>query len=167
MIWGLGLATAGVSLPGLCLMVIAWITFAGTLAGVGLWFSTACTSTLRATIQTLIVTAGIGALPGILYLFCMPFCGLSELTYLISPATSLFWLSCTEQEFFQNEIRTIGQMFGLFLWALAAVFLWSITRTRFRMISSRMPYRRPDPLPPANSDFLRQFGERQPHFGRR
>ena len=63
-----------------------------------------------------------------------------------------------EEQFFANELRTLAGMFGLFGWAIAAVVLWSVTRNRFRRISSRMPYRRPDPLALANSEY-RLLGE--------
>lgn len=156
-IWALGLSTAGLSLPGVCLMAIAWLVFAGTLAGVGLWFSTACHTTLRATLLTLIVTAVAALHPGLVLLFCAApgGGGFPSFLGLFSPATAFYWLSCTQVEFHQQEIRTIGILFGLFIWSLAAVCLWTTTRRRFRMLSSRMPYRRPDAFPLIDEEFAK------------
>jgi ABC-type transport system involved in multi-copper enzyme maturation permease subunit len=52
----LGICTGGLDPFGAILVALVWLTFAGFLAAIGLWFSTVCRSTQRATILTLLLT---------------------------------------------------------------------------------------------------------------
>jgi hypothetical protein len=42
------------------------------------------------------------------------------------------------------ELRTIVAYLCVFFWALLSLAIWTITRSRFRRITARMPYRRPE-----------------------
>lgn len=163
-IWGIGLATGAIYPAAILLLLVAWTVYAGTLAGVGLWFSTACPTTLRATLQTLLVTGVICTAPWLLYLFCLPLGGfvgreLGELVGILSPPMVLAMLARSQAYFHAHELWTLASMFGLFAWSVAAVLLWSVTRSRFRKLTSRMPQRRRDPLPPATRELRMRLGD--------
>jgi ABC-type transport system involved in multi-copper enzyme maturation permease subunit len=148
MVWGLALVTGGLHLGSLVLLMLTCLVYASTLAGIGLWFSTACRTTLRATLATLGVAAGVSGGPWLLWLCCLPV-GIPafDIAGFLSPPAVLGWLAASWSQFGTTsdwDVRAILCLFGLFFWALAAAFLWSVTMSRFRRISSRMPYRRPE-----------------------
>ena len=62
-----------------------------------------------------------------------------------TPPRVLYGLTAAEYEFFQEGwgLWTILAYFALFFWALGALFLWTITRSRFRRMTSRISSRRP------------------------
>src|SRR5262249_50329501 len=62
LIWGVGILTGGLHPAPLMLAFVAWLVYASCLAGVGLWFSISCRTTLRATLYTLItiLVASVG-----------------------------------------------------------------------------------------------------------
>ncbi len=148
LIWAVGLASGALHVGGLILTLIAFLVYASTLAGLGLWFSTACRTTLRATMWTLGVTALLSGGHWVLWLCCLPLgTGSSQIASLLTPPAVLSRMSASVSEFGRSndwEVRAILSMFGLFLWSLLAVTVWTITTNRFRRISLRMPYRRPD-----------------------
>jgi hypothetical protein len=159
------------------LSMVAWLTYASFLSGLGIWYSIACRTTLRATTYTLSVTTFLGLGPWSLWMCCFPF-GMQgsgfwygswypgsgpipNLVYVLSqllgtvlsalsPPNVLYHLSAPRSVVKTSpwEAEMLLYYFGLFLWAMAAVSLWSITRRRFRRMTARMPYRRP--LPPAD-----------------
>jgi hypothetical protein len=137
------------------LAFVAWLVYASCLAGVGLWFSISCSTTLRATLYTLVafLLASVGHWAIWLCLvFVSPFSVLQTMVGLprsLTPPAVLYMLSAGRSEVaYSNdwELHACLSGFGLFLWALAACILWSMARKRFRMLTSRMPYRRPEPL---------------------
>jgi hypothetical protein len=142
----------------------AWVVFAGAFAGLGLWFSTSCATTLKATMWTLGVTGGICTMHALLWLFC---CGGGFMRFspesTLTPMFALYWLGVSPGELRQNqwEIGFVLAMFGLMGWALVSAFCWSITRSRFRRLTARMPYRRPELYREmATSEFARRLGQR-------
>jgi len=65
----------------------------------------------------------------------------------ITPPAILYWLSASGLEMGSSndwEVHACLGGFGLFVWALAACVIWSVSRRRFRKLTSRMPYRRPE-----------------------
>jgi ABC-type transport system involved in multi-copper enzyme maturation permease subunit len=153
LIWGVGIVTGGLHPAALMLAFVAWLVYASCLAGVGLWFSISCRTTLRATLYTLAVTFGVSVGHWMIWLCLLPFCspfgvgGILELQACITPPAVLYWLLARSDQVGHDmgwEINTILSGFGLFLWAMAACVIWSVSRTRFRKLTSRMPYRRPD-----------------------
>jgi ABC-type transport system involved in multi-copper enzyme maturation permease subunit len=153
-IWLLALCYEAIHPLGMLLIAIAWLIYASCLAGIGLWFSTACRTTLRATVSTLAVTACVGFGQMILWMCCSPITtSVSGMTQkvdplsLLTPPSVFYFLSASYDEFgtgLEWDLLGIGILVGLFLWAMSALFLWTITRTRFRMLTARMPHRRPD-----------------------
>ncbi len=175
LIWGVGLVTGAMHPIAIILCSVAWLVYASCLAAIGLWFSTTCRTTLRATLCTLCVTAGVGGGHWAASLCCLPFLGLnlakasatlnvigiapSALTLLTPPAV-LYWLSAANNELGKTvewDLRTLAALFGLFAWALLSLFIWTATRVRFRKLTSRWPYRRPEfrGLPPQVSGWGR------------
>jgi ABC-type transport system involved in multi-copper enzyme maturation permease subunit len=87
-----GLCTGGVNGLGAVFVVLYWFLIASLLAATGLWFSTVCRTTLRATVYTLLTTVlllgGHWLLSG---LFCF-------LPLNVSGGNSLLWQEMTEEE---------------------------------------------------------------------
>jgi ABC-type transport system involved in multi-copper enzyme maturation permease subunit len=151
LIWGVGLVSRAIHPTAIILICAAWLVYASCLAGVGLWFSTACRTTLRATLSTLATTALVGGGHWLLWMCCLPFGfrsgGLGSffnLQSVFTPPMALYFLSADEIGVESWEIQGILVCFGLLAWAMAALVLWTVTRARFRMMTARMPYRRPE-----------------------
>jgi hypothetical protein len=169
-IWGIGWFSGAMHHAAILLSIAAWLVYASTLAGLGIWYSLACRTTLRATMCTLAITAFLGAGQWGLWMCCLPFgpagtpfwyggnyngyfslsADLGAGFSLLSPPAVLYRLSATASELHGSEweMGTLAAYFGIFLWTIAAVFLWSLTRRRFRQMTARMPYRQPTPTPP-------------------
>jgi ABC-type transport system involved in multi-copper enzyme maturation permease subunit len=170
-IWAIGWFTGAMNHAAILLSIAAWLVYASTLAGVGIWYSLACRTTLRATMCTLAMTAFISAGQWGLWMCCLPFgptrtpfwSGGSYNGYwaygfsanleggfaVLSPPAVLYRLSATTSELHGSEweMGTLAAYFGIFLWTIAAVFLWSLTRRRFRQMTARMPHRTPTLMP--------------------
>ncbi|HLJ91624.1 MAG TPA: ABC transporter permease subunit [Gemmataceae bacterium] len=152
LIWGIGLITASLHPAALMLTFVAWLVYASCLAGVGIWFSISCSTTLRAILYTLAVTFGVSVGHWVIWLILLPFCSLWQLNDLmelqacITPPAVLYGLTAGSEVGHSDtwEVHTILAGFGLFFWALAACIIWSLSRTRFRKLTSRMPHRRPE-----------------------
>jgi ABC-type transport system involved in multi-copper enzyme maturation permease subunit len=157
-IWLIGIATGGLHPLAVPLSLIAWLVYASFLAGMGLWFSTVCRTSLRAMFYTLGATVVLygGCYVGAwaLYFFLLPYPGVRWLAEVLTgiqsaftPPVVLYWVGIAPREVNDLgwEIKVLTAFFGLFLWAFAALFLWTITRSRFRRITSRMPYHRGGP----------------------
>jgi hypothetical protein len=151
-IWGIGLLTSGLHPAALMLTFVAWLVYASCLAGVGIWFSISCQTTLRATLYTLAVTFGASVGHWLIWLALLPFfppwqaAGVLGLQACITPPAVLYGLSAGSEvgHSDQWEMHAVLAGFGLFFWALAACVIWSISRARFRRLTSRMPHRRPE-----------------------
>jgi ABC-type transport system involved in multi-copper enzyme maturation permease subunit len=160
LIWGLSLLTGALHPLAVPLLIIAWLVYASTLAGIGLWFSTACRTSMRATFWTLTVSVAVSVGHWLIWMCFLPraFAGgswgyeLGELFAIhsaLTPPAVFAQLSATSAELGNNlnfDLKAIFACFGLFIWALGSLFLWTITRSRFRRISRRMPYRRRGPI---------------------
>jgi ABC-type transport system involved in multi-copper enzyme maturation permease subunit len=152
LIWGVGMLTGNLHPAALMLSFVAWLVYASCLAGVGIWFSISCRTTLQATLWTLAVTLGVSVGHWLIWLGLLPFCSpwrmgdILELQACITPPAVLYGLSegVGVGRSDRWEVNTILAGFGLFLWALAACVIWSVSRTRFRRLTSRMPHRRPE-----------------------
>jgi ABC-type transport system involved in multi-copper enzyme maturation permease subunit len=159
-IWLIGLLTGGLGPAGLLLTLTAWFVYASGLAGIGVWFSTACSTSLRATAYTLTIGAGIGFGHWGLWLCCLPLgplgggWSIAEMQLALTPPMVLYWLSAVGREVQTSawEMRMLLASFGLFVWAFVSVIVWSVTRRRFRQLTARMPYRRPERS--QSADFL-------------
>jgi ABC-type transport system involved in multi-copper enzyme maturation permease subunit len=153
LIWTAGLLTGGLHPLAVILIAVAWLVYASCFAAIGLWFSTACRTTLRSTLCTLVTSVGVGIGHWALWMCCWPAGSLSApsdvfwIQGALTPPAVLYWLSAANRELgttLEWDIRTLVAYFGLLVWAFASLFLWSITRARFRRLTSRMPYHRPE-----------------------
>jgi hypothetical protein len=135
------------------LTFVAWLVYASCLAGVGLWFSISSRTTLRATLYTLATVLGVSVGHWMLWLCLLPFCSpwrmpqVLALQSCITPPAVLYWLSAPINQVGHDlgwEMNTLLSGFGLFLWAVAASVIWTVSRTRFRKLTARMPHRRPE-----------------------
>jgi ABC-type transport system involved in multi-copper enzyme maturation permease subunit len=159
LIWGIGLVTGGLHPAALMLAFVAWLVYASCLAGVGLWFSISCRTSLRATLCTLAATLAASIGHWLIWLcLVIAFSSFGPMDYAlgalhvsITPPAILYWLSASGLEMTWSndwEVHACLGGFGLFVWALAACVIWSVSRRRFRKLTSRMPYRRPQLLDP-------------------
>lgn len=153
-IWAIGLATDGLHILAIPLFVIAWLVYASAFIAIGLWFSTACRTTLRATLSTLVVCTCIGAGQYAACMFCLPLGSVTfsggEIFWLqsaLTPPAVLHWLAAGTDDLGKSvewDLKTLSALIGLIFWAFISLFLWTITRSRFRRMTARMPYHRPD-----------------------
>jgi ABC-type transport system involved in multi-copper enzyme maturation permease subunit len=151
-VWIAGLGTGSLHPYAVVLTMVAWLVYASCFAGIGLWFSTACRTTLRSTLCTLATCVAVGGGHWILWTCCLPLGGLpmviNELAPFqgaLTPPVVLYWLSGASNEVGWSqewELKTLVSYIGLFLWSFPSLFLWTITRTRFRKLTSRWPHRR-------------------------
>jgi ABC-type transport system involved in multi-copper enzyme maturation permease subunit len=154
LIWGVGLLMGGIHPYAIVLSCLAWLIYASCFAGLGLWFSTACKTSLRATLWTLTICVGLSFGHWLLMMCCLPLGNvfvlreMRELQAILTPPGVLYWMSAATEEFGKTmewDIKTLLAYLGLlFLWPPAAMILWSNTRHRFRKLTSRMPYQRPE-----------------------
>jgi ABC-type transport system involved in multi-copper enzyme maturation permease subunit len=153
LIWGIGVVTGALHPVAIMLCSSAWVVYASTLAGIGVWFSTSCPTSLRATLWTLGTTMAIAVGHWALWFCCLPLGSFSliwsfaELEGALTPPVVLYWMSAASDEVTNNmqwDVQTVLACFGLFAWAIAALFLWTLTRRRFRALTARLPYRRPE-----------------------
>jgi ABC-type transport system involved in multi-copper enzyme maturation permease subunit len=160
LIWLLGVITGGLHVLALPLLLIAWAVYAAVLAGVGLWFSTVCRTSLRATLWTLLTTVGITVghwlLLGLGCYLPISFSGINsrDMRYVLqfqagqTPPFVLGWLAMQGDEFDrmdQSVLEMTGfALIGIFCWAGLAAFVWTATLLRFRKVTNRMPTLPPD-----------------------
>ena len=87
LMYALGLVSGGLHPLALGLLVVAWLIYAGTVSMLGLWFSVASRTTLRAALWTLIATADAGAGHWLLWIFFYPI-----LSSIFPDAEAMQWL---------------------------------------------------------------------------
>lgn len=154
-IYVIALITGGLHLFAFPLVLTAWVVFASAAALIGLGYSMACHSTLRATVFTVLTCVGLGVGHWLIWFCCGPilfFSGSSGdgAMYLVkfqagvTPPVVLFFLG-----FSGEELRSDGasrdmaellafSIFGLFLWTLAGLFFWNgVLVPRFRALTGR------------------------------
>lgn len=154
-IYVIALITGGLHLFAFPLVLTAWLVFASAAALIGLGYSMACHTTLRATVFTVLTCVGLGVGHWLIWFCCGPilfFSGSSGdgAMYLVkfqagvTPPVVLFFLG-----FSGEELRSDGagrdmaellafSIFGLFLWTLAALFFWNgVLVPRFRALTGR------------------------------
>lgn len=167
LIWGLGLLAGGLDSSTLPWLVLAWFVYAGFVAMLGLWFSTVCRTTLRATLGTLATTAALGVghwLLSLLGFFLIllprpagPRLGGDSVVWLLTvqlygftPPISLSWLAFHGQDFQLGFVRSgledpwaalMAIIVGFVCWTAAGGLLWRRTCARFGGMANRLPRR--------------------------
>ncbi len=156
-IWGVGIALGGLHPLAVPFLMVAWLVFACFSATLGLWFSVLSRTSLRATVWTLMMTAGVGLGHWLPWMCCMflPMMGVGLETVAkvqggLTPPVALFALACYGDELTapyegKGWIEMIGfSLFGVFAWAVATVLLWSGLTLRFRAVTLREEFTRPE-----------------------
>lgn len=161
-VYGLGILTGGLHPLALPLLVGAWIVYAIVVSGIGLWFSMVSRTTLRATLWTLLCTAGAGMGHWLVWMCCIPL----FITIRGKP-TVLDWIQNFQIGFtppfalgynfafcalnFQENVQTgertseaiLYGLLGVVAWCVLGTFLAIASSTRFRVVTGRMPFQRP------------------------
>jgi ABC-type transport system involved in multi-copper enzyme maturation permease subunit len=156
-IWLLGVMAGGTPIVAFPILVLAWIVYALLLSGIGILCSLASRTTLRATIITLSITAGLVILPWTIDL------GWDVLAYVLgfqqnmlsgsletalNPLATLNWLSSPHGQQGRStgfarpqptDAEWASALMGLTLYAIAARILWWFIRVRFGRMTGRMP----------------------------
>jgi len=152
-IWGLGVFSCSLSPFAVPLLVAAWFVYAALAAGLGIWFSLTCRTTLRATVWTLITIVGVGAGPWIMDVCCRPFLlsgpavahgygPLLELDlYAMTPLWTLNFLAFYGGTSSKVWVHFGAVELGLLFYATAAFFLWLWLNARFGQLTGRMSSR--------------------------
>jgi len=153
-IWGLGLITGGLHLIALPLLAGAWFVFAAFLATLGLWWSVAARTTLRATVGTLIATALVAVGHWLPWMCCGPFLFMSggrgpeillKLQMAMTPPAVLGLLAFHRDEFPRGFEEWAGYaVIGLFLWVVMTLALGVALSSRFCRVAVRGPRRHPE-----------------------
>jgi ABC-type transport system involved in multi-copper enzyme maturation permease subunit len=168
--WAVGLVTGGVNLLAVVLQMLAWLAPAMFLASVGLYFSAASKTTLRATTWTLLTA--VFALGGhwlVLFMCCyfplfLVAHGPGDIQYAIhfelglTPPAVFAWVPFREW----NELNWFGDGFpgfavlGMFLWCVGAAAVGFVAHERFMLLTHRNAWA-PGPAP---ADVALGFAER-------
>jgi hypothetical protein len=130
-------------------LVAATIVYAGFVASMGLWFSTASGSTMRASLFTLLVALVFLAVPGALTTGSSLTMNLTRqhplwmwkslfMEYGLSPPATLWALTFREADLIKkgDELLEFGRILaavaGLHFYMAATAILWLLTRARLR-----------------------------------
>jgi ABC-type transport system involved in multi-copper enzyme maturation permease subunit len=174
-IWLLGVLTGGLSPLAVPLLVAAWFVFAGFTAALGLWYSTVCRSTLRATLWTLFTLVGAWLGHWVVWMCCMPFFialgpggpgtfveyvlpRVFELqAFTLTPPACLGFLAFRLEDFEHLQgsasepnwgVEFLGcALLGLVVWGVAGRAIWTATLDRFNLLMGRLPVRHRPPAP--------------------
>ena len=157
-LWGVGLATGALHPYCLILLVLSWLVYAAFLAGLGLYFSIMCRTTLRATLWTLLSTIGAALGHWLLLLCCFS-------SFMFSSGQSpdvLRWVAEFQLGFTpplalgvllpaslseltvnyrgEQSLEFIGfAVLGTVCWAILAALLWVAISERFRLATCQTP----------------------------
>jgi ABC-type transport system involved in multi-copper enzyme maturation permease subunit len=160
MIWGLTIAVDGLQPLAVPLLVGCWVVYAGVFAGIGLWYSMASRTTLRATLWTLLTVLGVGGGHWLLTGMCCYFPlaavarvgpnsveDLAMFQFGQTPPLVMGLLAFHGDEFEHGRSGTAKLVFfclvGLLCWAGATAVLWATVSERFRLATGRQALRRP------------------------
>jgi ABC-type transport system involved in multi-copper enzyme maturation permease subunit len=180
LMWAVGLVTGGLSIYALPVLMYASVVYAMFAANVGIWFSTWCRSTLRATVATLLTMAAVG-LGHWLMLGCyLPFFLYSSgrssdfpewvilfQKYGLTPPLTLQALTFQMEDLRQSariaSDGTLSQRLGMLVAAVAGVFcynllaslIWKLAAARFRVLGIAQPLHQ-GVFPDSGNPFLEQ-----------
>jgi ABC-type transport system involved in multi-copper enzyme maturation permease subunit len=166
-IYGLTLASGGLNLVGLVLVVVAWFVFAGFVALLGLWASIICRTTMRATVWTLVATLLAFGGHWLLWFCCIPFLwasrsssgdGLEHLArfqlFALTPTATMWQLGFRAQNFESHYYawspveNLVFAVLGLCIWTGLNFGLWGMVGTRLSHATNRTRYLPGERSPP-------------------
>ena len=160
LIYAMGLLTGGLNLFAIPMLLASWVVFASVFAVIGLWYSMTCSSSMRATVLTLLTTVGltIGH-----WLICIPLCyipaamggrmgeDIAKIQAGVTPPAVMGLLAFSAEDFRMDFGRSeMAQLlffclFGVFLWAVAGLgFFFGVVNPRFRTLTGRQDFRTPE-----------------------
>lgn len=160
-IWAVGFVTGGLFIPAALLVLVAWFVYAGAFAVVGLWYSVACRTTVRATVWTLLTVLLIGGGHWLIAGFCcflpLSLVGTSGRDFEFVPkflagqtppfVLGLFAASSAEIERGSHGTRSIElvifALFGLASWAGGTLVLAALVKERFAAVTGRESRQQP------------------------
>ncbi|HLJ98218.1 MAG TPA: ABC transporter permease subunit [Gemmataceae bacterium] len=161
-IYALAVFTGGLHPLAVPLLLGAWLVYAFMVSGIGLWFSMVSRTTLRATIWTLLCTVGAAVGHWLLWMCCIPlFITMRgeptvvkwvrdfQIGFTPPSALGFSFAFCT----LDFDSRGAGMertweailygLLGTVCWLALSIALASAGSTRFRVLTGRMPFRRP------------------------
>jgi ABC-type transport system involved in multi-copper enzyme maturation permease subunit len=174
-IWVLAVLTGGLSPLAVPLLVAGWFVFAAFTAALGLWFSTVCPTTLRATLWTYFTLVVLWLSHWLVWMCCMPFFvtlgpggpgtfveyvlpRVFELeAFTLTPPVCLGFLAFRLDDF--AHLHGGGSepawgleflfccLLGFVVWGVAARAVWTATVDRFNLLAGRLPVRHRPPAP--------------------
>lgn len=164
-IWALGAVTGGLDRTCLPWLIVAWCVYAAFMAAMGLYFSTVHSTTQRASIWTLTVTAFIfgGHWAFSYFCFLLPTGGMGPRSpanpvldwpsyiqrFGMTPPVAMSWLAFRAESFdigFLHSLTAgrddamgafLGIAIGLVIWAGISWSLWKATIRRFNLLTGR------------------------------
>jgi ABC-type transport system involved in multi-copper enzyme maturation permease subunit len=174
-IWLLGVISGGLSPIAVPLLAGAWFAFASFVAAVGLWFSTVCRGSLRATLCTLFTLVVVWGAHWLIWMVCIPLfiaAGppgremedvlprvIEFQAFTLCPPGTLGFLAFREKDFAEgyNSYQhtnwavefLVCSLLGVGLWSAAAAMVWSATVDRFNAVTGRTVG--PKPVAPRRS----------------
>jgi ABC-type transport system involved in multi-copper enzyme maturation permease subunit len=165
-IYGLAALVGGVNPVGMLLLVVGWLVYAGFVAMLGLWFSTTCRTTMRATAWTLATTLfAFGGHLLILWCCCAPIFfmtagpgsgweGVEHVAWFqvfaLTPPAAIVQFAFHKEEFENtyygwNPVEhMIMAIIGLGIWAGLTAVMWNLTGKRLRALTMRNPVLKPE-----------------------
>jgi ABC-type transport system involved in multi-copper enzyme maturation permease subunit len=170
-IYGISVITGGVNPVGAVLVVCGWLVLAGFVAILGLWFSTSCRSTMRATVWTILTLLGAFGGHWLIWMCCGPLLIFSrqspsagfedtlqhgvefQLFGLTPPVTlGLFAFRAEDFDHYSSHwnpvVHFIMGIIGLGFWAGFGGAIWSATSGRLQVLTMRTRFRQADGLSP-------------------
>jgi hypothetical protein len=153
--WGLGMVAGGIHVLTVPLLVAAFAIYSAFVASLGLFCSTVCRSTLRATVATLVVLLILGGVPALVRAQVHGKLGTQPLTvgewivwwvhYGQTLPVSLWVLALGYDEVGNDEpgwwAPPLLALMGLAFYAAAAWLLWLLTLDALRREAGRVPRR--------------------------
>src|SRR5262249_3198766 len=154
-IYFLALWCGGINFIGLVLVVAAWLVFASVVGLIGLWYSSAGRSTMRATVLTLVTVLLAGGGHWLLWGCCIPlFWSISEprglkdifqfQAFALTPPITLGELPFRAEELHSTYgdwspgTNLAMAIVGLFFWFCVCCVLWGVVSNRLRAVTMRM-----------------------------
>jgi ABC-type transport system involved in multi-copper enzyme maturation permease subunit len=150
LIWLIGITTGAVHHLAPFLVMAAWLVYASAFAGIGLWYSTASRTSMRATVYTLITCIVVSGGHWAIWFCCLPL-GLvgMEIAWLqaaLTPPFVLYWFAAGTADMNQRldwELLTLAALMGLLFWGVGCLALWTFCRAHFRRLTARVTRRQP------------------------
>jgi hypothetical protein len=160
-IYALAVFTGGLHFLALPLLLGAWLVYAFMVSGIGMWFSMVSRTTLRATLWTLLCTAGAGVGHWLVWMCCIPLFvtmrgeptlvkWLRDFQVGFTPPSALgFSFSFCTLDFYergQGLERTweavLYGLLGVVAWVVLGMLLAVASSTRFQVLTGRLPAQR-------------------------